>query len=1105
MDVKRKLEAAGLREMRITACNARQVLLELALDITRLLKGFSVREKKWSCSFCLPVLLAFSVTHTGNGAATSTPSAIPWCQIGAKAGADYQGDGLAVMPTDFGARLRCVFQRLDGEATTQGLWLTSTVTNAVNDRFRVVATSVGRLGSVGAPERESEAGDSARGSISLSKTERRHGVDYSTRAERVGRRQALVVEGTALKSESANAQAIATEHQLEGEGDVSASGQTLRFNRPGLTEEYSLSMDGVRQDFIVEESPPCPPAGDLVVRLSVTGARVEATPYGAALVLENSGRKIAYSRLRVTDARGKELKARIEVCPADGEGTSFESREANNSIEEVSLLTSAATKNTITVVVEDAAAVYPVRIDPTFSDANWVSLGGIPGAAQGGGVFGPNGIVYAAVVDASGNLYIGGSFGVAGNIRATNIAKWNGGNWSALGAGISGASGPFNPSGVYVAAIAVLGDTVYAGGNFTLAGGAAANYIAQWNGTNWSAMGSGMNNSVQTLAVLGSTLYAGGQFTTANGSGPPYIARWNGNNWSGVGSGMNNYVEALAVSGSTLYAGGDFTSAGGASANYVARWNGSSWSPLGSGMNAAVLALAASGNMLYAGGHFTNAGGIAASGVAQWDGSAWSALGSGIPGGFEGVYALAASGTTLYAGGLFTTAGTNAASYVAQWDGTTWSTVGTGMNSIVQALAVSGGTLYAAGSFTKAGNAGAIFVAQWNGSDWSALGTGLNSFVKALALSGNTLYVGGNFTTAASGAANYIAQWDGSDWSALGSGMDSQVLALATSGNLLYAGGDFINAGGSQVNHIAQWDGTRWSSLGSGMSGNVGALAMGGNTLYAGGTFTNAGGTTVNNVAQWDGFNWSAVGAGINGGVDSLLIAGGTLYAGGSGVARWDGSNWSALGSGPGSGVETLAMLGGTLYAGGIFSSPLLTSPNYIASWDGTNWGFVGSGLNNAVSALVAASNVLYAGGNFTASGTNGLGFIAQWNGTNWSGLGTGMNNNVFSLAISGDTLFAGGYFTTAGANASGYLAEAFLEGFPVAILVHNTAFGVTNGAFGFDISGPPGSNLVIQASTDLQAWIPLQTNTLGGNGLFYFSDPQSSANGRRFYRAVEQ
>src|SRR6266851_1579154 len=73
-----------------------------------------------------------------------------------------------------------------------------------------------------------------------------------------------------------------------------------------------------------------------------------------------------------------------------------------------SLLTSAATSSetsALAVVVDDTDAVYPVRIDPTFSDANWISMGGIPGA---------NGPVDAAVVDSSGNLYIGGGFSLVG-------------------------------------------------------------------------------------------------------------------------------------------------------------------------------------------------------------------------------------------------------------------------------------------------------------------------------------------------------------------------------------------------------------------------------------------------------------------------------------------------------------------------------------------------------------------------------------------------------------------------------------------------------------------------------------------------------------------
>src|SRR5437764_1090061 len=80
----------------------------------------------------------------------------------------------------------------------------------------------------------------------------------------------------------------------------------------------------------------------------------------------------------------------------------------------------------------------------TFSDANWTTMGSQPGAS---------GPVFATPVDSSGNLYIGGSFSTVGNVFATNIAKWNGSSWSALGSGMGG-SGPWSP----VYALAMLGN-----------------------------------------------------------------------------------------------------------------------------------------------------------------------------------------------------------------------------------------------------------------------------------------------------------------------------------------------------------------------------------------------------------------------------------------------------------------------------------------------------------------------------------------------------------------------------------------------------------------------------------------------------------------------
>jgi hypothetical protein len=210
----------------------------------------------------------------------------------------------------------------------------------------------------------------------------------------------------------------------------------------------------------------------------------------------------------------------------------------------------------------------------------------------------------------------------------------------------------------------VSGTDVYAGGWFSTAGGVPASCIAKWNGSAWSALGSGMNDGVYALAVSGTDLYAGGDFATAGGVAVSRIAKWNGSAWSALG-GMNGPVYALAVSGTDVYAGGWFTGAVGVPANYIAKWNGSSWSALGTGMNSDVYALSVSGTDVYAGGWFSTAGGVPASCIAKWNGSAWSALGSGMDG---RVSALATDAANhLFLGGDFYIAGTTTLSpFIAQ-------------------------------------------------------------------------------------------------------------------------------------------------------------------------------------------------------------------------------------------------------------------------------------------------------------------------------------------------------------------------------------------------------------------------------------------------------
>ena len=67
-------------------------------------------------------------------------------------------------------------------------------------------------------------------------------------------------------------------------------------------------------------------------------------------------------------------------------------------------------------------------------------------------------------------------------------------------------------------------------------------------------------------------------------------------------------------------------------------------------------------------------------------------------------------------------------------------------------------------------------------------------------------------------------------------------------------------------------------------------------------------------------------------------------------------------------------------------------------------------------------------------------------------------------------------------------------------ILNSGPGFGFNGGQFGFNLTGPAGRLVVVEASTDLMSWLPLWTNTFAG--ALNFSDPQSGVSSHRFYRA---
>jgi uncharacterized delta-60 repeat protein len=135
---------------------------------------------------------------------------------------------------------------------------------------------------------------------------------------------------------------------------------------------------------------------------------------------------------------------------------------------------------------------------------------------------------------------------------------------------------------------------------------------------------------------------------------------------------------------------------------------------------------------------------------------------------------------------------------------------------------------------------------------------------------------------------------------------------------------------------------------------------------------------------------------------------------------------------------------------------------------------------------------------------TNGSGF--------WTSLGAGTRiAGGWELAAAnlpgGATLRARGFVSAGRYNGSGYFVESTvtIPIIPVAspvILVDDDSFGLQSNLFGFSIRAAPGQILVIEASTNLVDWIPVETNLTTGIGLIRFSDPNSLVLPYRFYRA---
>ena len=308
-----------------------------------------------------------------------------------------------------------------------------------------------------------------------------------------------------------------------------------------------------------------------------------------------------------------------------------------------------------------------------FDGVSWSSLGG---------VYSPVLLRHVAA-DPSGGVIVAGILGTIGNQPHTQVAHWQGSNWSTLGSGING--------DVTDMVMTTGGDLVVAG-EFTIAGSASANHIASWNGSNWATLGAGFAESALKLA----SLRAGG--VVALFAQQPSVRVFDGSTWTALPQPAIQQGAAVAV---VEMPNGDLVVGTGFS-NGVLRWDGSVWSTM-SNLAATELALRPDGTLLAAG-----------NGVYEWDGSAFQLL--GVP--FHHIRDVLAlpNGDVVATGSLI---GPSVTGSIVRWDGNAWTPVdgGTsisfnGANVVEEAAFTSTGELVAVGRFGALGQVATANIAR---------------------------------------------------------------------------------------------------------------------------------------------------------------------------------------------------------------------------------------------------------------------------------------------------------------------------------------------------------------------------------------------------------
>ncbi len=326
---------------------------------------------------------------------------------------------------------------------------------------------------------------------------------------------------------------------------LKASGARVEYQRAGITEWYVNDPRGLEQGFTLFERPGTPKEGErLTISVGVSGGlRPVLSSAGDAVLLQSSegGHKtvLRYAGLHARDARGREVASRLEV------------------------------DRDIRLVIEDAAAEYPLVVDPVVT-ATW------PQQAELTAADGASNDSFGYSVAVNGSTAVVGAWAktVSSTIDqgAAYVFVRSGATWTQQPK-LTASDGAANDS--FGLSVSVSGGIIVVGAhgktvNSNATQGAA--YIFVQNGSTWSqqakltaADGAAGDHFGYSVSVNGATAVVGAYQKAVNSNpqqGAAYVFVQSGSTWTqqqkltaSDGAAGDNFGNSVSVSGTTVVAG----------------------------------------------------------------------------------------------------------------------------------------------------------------------------------------------------------------------------------------------------------------------------------------------------------------------------------------------------------------------------------------------------------------------------------------------------------------------------------------------------------------------------------------------------------------------